>query len=546
MSSKYYLLSLLLHLSCLMQLVSTSHYSPISACRSLHNVNISSTAAIRFTQDILQDSNFTGDSAETSYNTLQTNLPQACRAALETQTSLNSSVRFELWMPPQHHWNGRLLVVGNGGWAGGINYPDIVMGLRHGFATMSTDTGHNSTQNDAIWTGNAQKMIDFGHRALHMATQASKKLLPKYYNLTLDQTFFSYYAGCSTGGRQGWNEVQRYPQDFDGVLVGAPANYMTHLSAWDVRVALEQFPNNKSSHIPSTMWTVIHDAVLSQCDAIDGLKDGILMDPTKCLFHPEVLLCGRPGGNGSACLTSPQVANLKRIYSPWWESNNTLIFPGLSPGSETGWSFLFNGDRPQFGIDFYTNAIVNSSVWDYSTMNGSTVALADIINPGGMNAVDPDLRPFQRAGHKVLEYHGYQDQVIPSLASAWWYDKVQAFYEHNGRVSEIEDFYRLFMVPGMKHCSGGDGAWVTGSASQSGIWPVNNSTDHSLIWSLVDWVEKGNAPEVMVGTKYIGDKPAAGVDFTRPYCRWPVVAEYVGSGNASDTANWRCPTQGIY
>lgn len=502
---------------------------------------------MRFAQIITKGSNFTGDSIETSYNTVQTDLPQACRVALKIDTTANSTARFEVWMPLQDAWNGRLLVVGNGGWAGGINYPDIAMGLKHGFATMSTDTGHNSTQNDATWTGNDEEMIDFGHRALHLSTVAAKELLPHYYQTnTNTSSFFSYYAGCSTGGRQGWSEVQKYPNDFDGVLVGAPANWMTHLPAWDVRVALEQFPNNKSSYIPSTMWTVIHESVLEQCDKTDRLEDGIIMDPSKCFYHPEVLLCDRPGVNASACLTSPQVANLKRIHNPWWESNNTFIYPGLSPGGETGWSFLFNGERPQFGIDFFTNAIVNSSTWDYMTMNGTTVALADKINPGGINAVDPDLRPFQQAGHKVLEYHGYQDPVIPSLASGWWYDQVQAYYQGIGKVGEIEDFYRLFMVPGMQHCSGGDGAWVTGSSSQSGIWPTNNSTDHSLIWSLIDWVERDNAPERMVGTKFVGDDVTAGVDFTRPYCRWPVVAEYTGSGNASDASNWKCPAEGVY
>lgn len=525
----------------------SSSSNSTNACLHLTHLFNTTSATIRFTETIAEGSNFTGDSTETSYNTVQTNLPQACRAALETNTTSNSTARFEVWMPTQEAWNGRLLVVGNGGWAGGINYPDIVMGLKRGFASMSTDTGHNSTAEDATWSGNPEQMVDFGHRALHLTTVASKELLPYYYNIQSgNASFFSYYAGCSTGGRQGWNEVQRYPADFDGVLVGAPANWMTHLPAWDIRVALEQFPNNRSSYIPSSMWDTIHTAVLAQCDKIDGLEDGILMDPTKCLFHPEVLLCGRPGVNASACLNSDQVANLKRAYDPWWETNNTFIFPGLAPGTETGWDFLFNSATPEFGIDFFRNAVLNSSTWDYSTINASTVALADAINPGGINAVNPDLRPFQNKGHKVMEYHGYQDPTIPSLASAWWYNKVQAFYEDIDNVSDIEDFYRLFMVPGMQHCSDGDGAWVTGSASQSGIWPADNSTDYSLIWSLIDWVENGNAPEAMIGTKFVDDEPSAGVAFTRPYCRFPVVAEYQGSGNVSDAANWACPTAGIY
>ena len=329
---------------------------------------------------------------------------------------------------------------------------------------MSTDTGHNSTQNDATWTGNAEEMIDFGHRALHLSTAAAKKIIPHFYGI---DPAYSYYSGCSTGGRQGWNEVQRYPHDFDGVLVGAPANWMTHLPGWDIRVALEQFPNTKPSFIPAAMWTLIQAAVVKQCDALDGVVDGLVSDPSRCNFHPEVLACGAVGTNSSTCLNPAQIANLHRIYTPWWEANNTFIYNGLSPGGETGYTFLFNGATPQFGIDFYRHAIVNDTEWDYSTINGSTIALADAINPGGINAYDPDLRPFQNAGGKVLEYHGYQDQVIPSRASGTWYDKVHEFYSGLGETQDIADFYRLFMVPGMRHCTGGDGGKLSTQESHS-------------------------------------------------------------------------------
>lgn len=232
---------------------------------------------------------------------------------------------------------------------------------------------------------------------------------------------------------------------------------MTHLPAWDIRVALEQFPNTKPSYINSTMWPTIHEAVLAQCDALDGVLDGLVSDPTRCNFHPEVLACGNGLSNYSACLNPTQIANLHRIWTPWWEANNTFIYEGLSPGSEAGYTFLMNGATPQFGIDFFRHAVVNDTTWDYSTINGSTVALADAINPGGINAYDPDLRHFQSAGGKVIEYHGYQDQVIPSLASGRWYDTVYEFYGGLGQAAELSDFYRLFMVPGLEHCSSGDG-----------------------------------------------------------------------------------------
>ncbi|RDW77522.1 hypothetical protein BP6252_05575 [Coleophoma cylindrospora] len=513
-----------------------------SSCSSLTFANLTSSS-VRFASLIPAGSNFTGDSTETSYNTVQTDLPESCRVALTVQTSGNSTARYEIWFPTTAAWNNRFLTVGNGGWAGGINYPDIVSGLKRGFATMSTDTGHNSTQNDATWTNNTAAMIDFGHRALHLSTVAAKEALSVYYTA---QPSFSYYAGCSTGGRQGWSEAQKYPLDFDGVLVGAPANWMTHLPAWDIRVALEQFPTSKASNIPYTMWSVIHEAVLDQCDALDGVVDGILSDPTRCQFHPEVLACGRSGVNSSSCLNTAQISNLKRIYQPWWEANNTKIFDGIQPGGEAGFSFLFNGARPQFGIDFFRQAVVNDSTWDYSTIDAATVALADSINPGGINAYDPDLRPFQARSGKVMEYHGFQDQVIPSTASGTWYDKVLSFYQDLNKTSEVEDFYRLFMVPGMQHCSGGDGAWVTGGVSQGGVLPENNATEYSLLWSLIDWVENGTAPVSMIGTKYVDDTASLGVNFTRPFCRWPNVPIYSGDGNVTMAENWYCAEEGVY
>ncbi|KAF8855533.1 tannase-domain-containing protein [Acephala macrosclerotiorum] len=398
---------------------------------SLSNASLQQSS-IRFTTPIIAGSNFTGDAPETSYNTVQTALPSARR----------------IWLPMKTAWNSIFLTVGNGGCAGGINYPDIVIGLKQGFATMSTDTRHNSTQNDATWTGNPEEMIDFGHRALHLSTTAAKEVIRIFYSLN---SSYSYFTGCSTGGRQGWSEVQRYPADFDGVLVGASANWMTHLPAWDIRVALEQFPSSKPNYINSTI------------------------DPTKCNFHPEVLACGNSLSNSSACLNPAKIANLHRVQAP-----------------EASYTFLMNGATPQFGIDFFRHAVVNDTTWDYSTINRSTVALADAINPDGINAYDPDLRPFQSAGGKVIEYHGYQDQVIPS-PSGRWYDAV---YEYYGRLGQAADLR-------LEHCNGGDGAWVTGAASQSGILLAKNSTNYSLLYSLIDWVENTNSssPETMIGTK---------------------------------------------
>lgn len=302
-------------------------------------------------------SSFTGNSTETSYNVKQIDLPALCRTAFNVHTSTNSSAYAEVWLPDD--WNGRFIAVGNGGFAGGVNYPDVAWAVKKGFAAMSTNTGHNSGQLDGTWLLNPEQEIDWGHRALHLTTVAAKQIVEKYYT---SAPSFSYYAGCSTGGRQGLNAAERYPKDYDGVLVGSAIPWQTHTSGWQTYVALLQFPNNRSSYIPASMWTTIHAEVLRQCDEIDGVKDSIIMDPSKCSFHPETLLCGKSTANASACLNPDQLLNLKRMYLPWLDSQSNLINPGISPSGEISFAILMNGEEPTFGPTFYSVGFLVSSL----------------------------------------------------------------------------------------------------------------------------------------------------------------------------------------
>lgn len=481
---------------------------------------------ITFTGLVANGSTFTGNTSEPSYNTAQTNLPASCRVVFSVQTSPNSSAGAEIWLPsPAETWAGRFLAVGNGGFTGGVNYPDIVWGLRKGFATLSTDTGHHSSENDGSFLSQPEQAIDWGHRALHLTTLAAKRIVEAYYGTDIAH---SYYAGCSTGGRQGLNAAQRYPLDYDGVLVSSAIPWQSHTAAWQTYVALHQYPSNRSSYIPATMWPVVAQAVLDQCDGIDGVEDGVIMNPAKCIFHPEVLLCGMPTANSSACFNTAQLQNLVRMYRPWLSSDGTLINPGIGHGGEADFAGLMNGAEPEFGPIFYGYGVINNSDWDWRTMSIATVALADSINPGGSNAYDADMRPFQDAGGKVIQYHGYADYLVPTYNAPAWYDKLVGFYSDSGRGGEVPDFYRLFTVPGMGHCSGGSGAWVLDGASQGGVLPPTGDSGHSMLWSLVEWVEGGNGtvgPEMVVGTKYVNDTVAEGVEFQRPVCRWPDVAE---------------------
>ncbi|KAK5713149.1 hypothetical protein LTR15_011511 [Elasticomyces elasticus] len=501
-------------------------------------------ATISFSETVASGSNFTGNTSEPSYNSPQSDLPASCRVSFTVSTSLNSSAGAEVWLPTD--WTGRYLSVGNGGFAGAVNYPDLVWGLRKGFAVMSTDTGHTSSQSDGSWLSNPEQAIDWGHRALHITTLAAKEIVDAYYTQSIQH---SYYAGCSTGGRQGLNAAQRYPNDFDGVLVGSAIPWQTHTSAWQTYVALQQYPSNASTYIPTSMWPIIYSAVLDQCDALDGVTDGIIMDPARCNFQPEVLLCGMPEVNATACLNTAQLENLKRMYRPWLTSSGELVNPGISHSGEASFSFIMNQPQPQFGPIFYGYGVVNDSTWDWGKISVETVALADSINPGGANAYNPDMRPFQDAGGKLIHYHGYADPLIPTYNAPAWYDKLVGFYSDIGRGGQVPDWYRLFAIPGMGHCSGGVGAWVVDGASQR-ITPVTDDSAHSMLWSLVAWVEGrngtiGTAPESVMGTKFVNDTPSSGVAFERPVCRWPSVAQYAG-GNASNSRSWFCPMTGVY
>ncbi|KAK8088083.1 feruloyl esterase B-2 [Apiospora hydei] len=563
-----------------------------TACASLSGRTFSNgTANVTLATDMPQGANLStvglaADGPPTN------ELPGFCRVALSIQTSPESAATAEVWLPQPDAWNARLLTVGNGGFAGSINYADVAWGLRKGFATTSTDTGHDTGHDPsspgASWMLHyPERTIDWAHRALHLSVVAAKQVVAAYYrddNHTTQAaaesespSHYSYYAGCSTGGRQGLAALQRYPADFDGVLVGSAIPWQTHTSAWQTYAALLQYPASRSSFIPAGLWaSLVAPAVLEQCDvALDGVADGIIMDPSRCAFRPEILLCGKTGGKTNTtvntdCLTRDQVLNLKRLYRPWLTSDGQLINPGISPGGESGFASLMNSAEPLFGPEFYRNAVYNDSSWDWRTLSAADVAFADAVNPGGANAYDPDLRPFEARGGKVLHYHGYADPLIPSLNAAAWYDEVNYFYESVvGRAGDVDRFYRLFMVPGMGHCSGGAGAWALDGAGQGGFPLSANDSSHSLLYSLVDWVESaagaatnissavndplkhprrttGNAPESIIGTKFVNDTPSLGVSFTRPICRWPQTAVYNGVGNVDDAASWSCPITGIY
>src|SRR5439155_17791675 len=256
-------------------------------------------------------------------------VPAFCRVAATLKPASDSEIDMELWLP--ENWNGKFQFVGGGGWAGVISYPAMASALREGYATASTDTGHKGgNANFAI--GHPEKLVDFAYRAVHESTVKSKAILTTFYDRAPK---LSYWSGCSTGGRQGLMEAQRYPEDFDAIVAGAPANYQTHLHAWDLSVAVPVL-KDPSAVVSLAKATALNKAVIAACDAKDGLNEGVLNNPRQCKFDPSTLLC--KAGDADSCLTPPQLEAVKRMYAPARTKSGEIVFPGKEPGSETGWT----------------------------------------------------------------------------------------------------------------------------------------------------------------------------------------------------------------
>jgi feruloyl esterase len=438
-------------------------------------------------------------------------LPAFCRVAATMKPSSDSEIKIEVWLPQAGAWNGKLMAVGNGGQAGEIYYHKMGLPLTLGYAVVSTDTGHEGKGDDGSYAlGHPEKMIDFGYRAVHEMVVKSKAIIAGYYSRSAR---LSYWNGCSTGGRQGIEDLQRYPADFDGVIAGAPA--INPRSAAGVMWVAQAVHKDEASFIPAAKFPVIQRAVLAACDANDGVKDGVLEDPTRCKFDPNVILC--PGADGPDCLTAAQVATARKIYSPATNPRTKeQIFPGFEPGSEKGWGFAASAQPPQLALTGLRNRVFKDPNWDYKTFNfDSDVALIDRESQT-VNGMDPNLRPYFSHGGKLLQYHGWNDNLIAPENSVNYYKTVA---DTLGGASKVNDSYRLFMVPGMAHCRGGDG------------------TDRfDPISALEQWVEKGKAPESIVASRYAGDQ----VERTRPLCPYPQVAVYKGTGSTDDAVNFAC------
>jgi Tannase and feruloyl esterase len=459
-------------------------------------------------------------------------LPPFCAVKGVLKPTPTSAIQFEVWLP-ESGWNGKLHVVGNGGLAGTISYPAMADALREGFATASTDTGHAATEPNS-WLEDKERVIDYSYRGLHLTTVDAKAILQSYYS---QPAKYAYYSGCSTGGKQGLMEAQRYPADFDGILAGDAANYWTHQMASEVWNGV--VTSSPETNLPKEKLQLVQDRAIAACDMLDGAADGLVSNPIMCHFDPGTLLCS--GADSPNCLTKGQVEAVRSVYSGVKNPlNGKIVYPGMYPGGEMGWaSGVVINRTTTSGVSsntFWSYALFHNKDWQFRTIDfARDLERADKELAPMMNATDPNLQPFQRLNHKLIYYHGAADPLIPAQNGIDYFETVVA---NQKSLDKTQGFYRAFLVPGLYHCSGGPGPIAFGTAGEP---PAGQGdADHDIFKALERWVESGNAPAKVIATKYVDNDAAKGVAFQRPLCPHPQVATYKGSGDLNDASNFSC------
>jgi feruloyl esterase len=463
--------------------------------------------------------------------TTYTNLPAFCRVAATLTPTPDSNIKVEVWMPSSD-WNGRYVGTGNGGYAGNIVYSELAATLPLGFAIANTDMGTApaTALDGKPLVGHPERWIDWGIRSTHLMTVAAKQIITAFYGQTAQ---YSYFTGCSTGGGQALHEAEQFPADYDGTVGGAPAENRTHVhtaALWDFYVT----HRSPDALIPADTAALVNKAVVGACAVQSGgvASDPFLTDPRRCNWDPASLQC--TGSDTSSCLNADQVQALKALYDGTRNPRTgDLIFPGIPRGSESGSTFdlpameglspLFPSSEPLFDGLFYW---VFGPDWNWQTFDfDRNIAQVDQVLAASQNANSTDLSQFRAHGGKFLMYHGWADPLVPPQDDVNYFLRLvsrerQTGSGGNAALTQVQQFYRLFMAPGMGHCGGGPGPNVFGGANNPG-GPAD--PQHNVLLALQHWVEDGVAPEEVIATKYVSNTPTQGVAMTRPLCVFPKV-----------------------
>ena len=464
--------------------------------------------------------------------------PAFCRVHAHVVTSNDSLVNFEVWVPDT--WNRKIVVTGNGGYSNVPSFRDMANALLQGYAAAGGDTGHQTpTPDDLQWgAAHPQRIVDWGTRSIHAITVPARRIAASIGQNVLQR---SYYYGCSTGGHQGYAEMQQYPLDFDGVIAGAPGNNRVRLNAAYLWQYLSNHsPDDGTEIVPASKLPMITRAVVAACDKNDGVVDGVIDDPRSCRFDPASLLCRDK--DGSDCLTSPQVAALNKMYAGARNPRTgEQVYPGWSQSSEaltamsdgrpaSGWSQYW-GTRDPMRVNFWRLWVFNDPQWNPRTFDfDRDLTRADDTIGKLVDQRSVDLAAFKHRGGVAIVYQGWQDPVVNPLDTIAYYERLRS---QQGSQQEADRFFRLFLVPGMGHCSGGTG--TTNFGNQGGAPPTVDA-DHDLLSALDRWVEQRTPPDRIIASKMESGR----VVRTRPLCAYPKRAVYQGKGSTDDAANFVC------
>ncbi len=453
-----------------------------------------------------------------------TGLPDFCRVALTIAPTPDSNIRVEVWMPLGATWNGRMTGLGGGGYTGTIDYASLGTMLKNGYAATNTDMGTSpaTVTNGVPLVGHPEKWLDFGSRSTHLMTVEAKDLIEAFYAKAASR---AYFLGCSTGGHQGQEEAQVFPDDYDGIIAGAPGHNRTHLHdafVYDWTLSHKA----PGSVISAAKLAVLHTAVINACRATDSgyATDTFLNNPRTCAFDPAAIQC--TSADGPACLTASEVYVARHMYDGLRNPDTgELIYPGWLRGTELGWTSLQGGATAAFPgiLNWAFGANYDPLSLDF---DAGTTQLDALLAPT-VNFMSSDLSRFTAHNGRILYYQGLADPIVVTQDTINYYERLQT--EQNLSLAQVQQFARLYLEPGMGHCSGGDGpSTVNGTSVEFGLLPT-----------LVGWVENGVVP----GPVIAATAATAPVAMTRPLCVYPAEARYVGAGDATNAANWTCVAQ---
>lgn len=447
-------------------------------------------------------------------------LPAFCRVQATLAPSSDSDIKVEVWLPAKG-WNGKYVGIGNGIWAGQLSISQLADPLSRGYAVATTDTGHTGTGLTADFAiGHPERLVDFGHRAVHEMTVTAKRAITAFYG---KGPKLSFWNSCSTGGRQGLMSAYRYPEDYDAISAMAPANPMTDLMAQSMWAGM-QAQRSPGAVLGMPKLTLLHRAVVRQCDALDGLADGLVGRPDACGFDPASLQCS--SGDGADCLSAEQVGTARALYDGVRDPRSgQVLLPGWPVGSEMQLAALISAPQPfPVALTYYSMLVFGDRPgWDFKSFDFARDTQAGRDFGAAILDVPYDgLGAFFARGGRLLLSHGWNDGLIPANNSLAFY---RGLYHTIPRAS-AEQQLRLFMVPGMDHCAGGEGA-----------------SQFDTLAAIDAWATTGLAPNRIVATRGgAGGPPGAPQlpPISRPLCPYPLYAKYDGSGDEADEANFSC------